>query len=72
MRTLNLPEVIVDEIIKKLIKSRQVKPKKLSESLSKLEEELIEATRLGNTRKINSVKNIIKRLKSKGPQKGGL
>ena len=56
----------MDEIIKEIIKRRQQKPtKKLSESLAKLEEELHEAVRLGNTRKANSIRNIIKRLKNK-------
>ena len=56
----------MDEIIKEIIKRRQQKPaKKLSESLAKLEEELHEAKRLGNTRKANSIQNIIKRLKKK-------
>jgi len=55
----------MQEIIKQIIKDRQQKTKKLSESLATLEEQLHEAERLGNTRKANSIKNIIKRLKKK-------
>jgi len=55
----------VDKILKEIIEKRKQKNKKLSESLANLEEQLHEATRLGNTRKANSIKNIIKRLKNK-------
>lgn len=47
------------------LKSRQVKTKKMSESLASLEEQLHEANRVGNTRKSNSIKIIIKRIKNK-------
>jgi len=55
----------MQEIIKQIIKDRQQKTKKLSESLATLEEQLHEAVRLGNTRKANSIRNIINRLKNK-------
>lgn len=53
----------MDKAILEYIKSRNKKSKKLSESLSRLEEELFIAEQSGNKRKQDSIKKIIKRLK---------
>lgn len=56
----------MQEIIKQIIKDRQLKNKKKSESLAKLEESLFQAKQQGNTRKVRAIEKVIARIK-KGP-----
>lgn len=53
----------MQEIIKQIIKERQLKNKKNSESLAKLIESYEDAKINGNTRKANALKKCIDRIK---------
>ena len=55
----------MQEIIKQIIKDRQQKKPKISESLAKLEEDLFQAKQHGNTRKIKAIESVIRAIKNK-------
>ena len=55
----------MQEIIKQIIKDRQQKKPKISESLAKLEEDLFQAKQQGNTRKIKAIESVIRAIKNK-------
>lgn len=55
----------MQEIIKQIIKDRQQKKSKISDSIAKLEEALFQAKQQGNTRKVKSIEIIIRAIKNK-------
>ena len=55
----------MQEIIRQIIKDRQQKKPKISESLAKLEEDLFQAKQQGNTRKIKAIESVIRAIKNK-------